>query len=840
MVDQLRIHLTLILFAFPMLTIGQDNLLPELIWEFAEEGSKEWKSATVPGTVHTDLLAHGDIQDPFRGTGEQDAAWVSERNWTYRCQPFRFKKRKTDEHVLLQFEGLDTYAKVFLNDSLILWTNNAFRSWEVEVRDLLKSKGNVLEIRFSSPTTMGETLSQFYAHPLPGDPLRAVTRKPQYHYGWDWGPALPSMGITGNIQLISYEDFRVKRSRIQVVEVSDSVAQLRGQFEVESDSPLLITCTIKSESNRSSHEFQVEPGIQVLELPFIITHPQRWWPNGLGEQKLYPLEVTFSNGIETDHSTPRIGIRTVELDTLKDRRGSRFMFRVNGVPVFAKGANYIPQDVFLNGSNPATYRRLIRDCKAANFNMLRVWGGGIYERDIFYDLCDEAGILVWQDFMFACAMYPGDEGFTANVTEEAVEHIWRLESHPCMALWCGNNENSEGWHRWGWQSGLSEDDREAVWDAYQTIFKETLPQLVAEHSLLPYWESSPSLGRGDERFSTLGDAHDWTVWHDAAPFERFEEVVPRFMSEFGFQSYPSKRALNFMIDSGLVSRAHPQVQLHQKHLRGESLIEEYMRRDFGMVPDSLEDFIYLSQVQQARGIAMGIRAQRRKMPYCMGSLYWQLNDCWPAISWSSIDYTGRWKALHHEAKRAFEPFLVSAEIVDSTLQVWCTIEGQTGGRKSGLKAEGLLTLMTFDHKFIAQLPITARLQENGNTLISKLPLAEVLNPGVAPGNWFARIEMEVGAQEFREVLLVNAPKHWTLSSDPVELSAKRKDNEWVVDVYSPEGAYWIELDAQLGTFSENYFHLEAGQRKRISFRPAVNMDFHPNFSAKHVGQVLKP
>ena len=301
--------------------------------------------------------------------------------------------------------------------------------------------------------------------------------------------------------------------------------------------------------------------------------------------------------------------------------------------------------------------------------MLRVWGGGIYENDIFYDLCDAKGILVWQDFMFACAMYPGDEDFLKNVKEEATQNVKRLRHHASIALWCGNNENSEGWHRWGWQANRSDEEKDEIWNNYLKVFDSILPNTVNQFTDTPYWESSPRYGRGNPKYKSEGDAHDWWIWHDAYPFEHLEQNVPRFMSEFGFQSFPSYEAIRYINQNDSIEISSTGFKNHQKHVRGFELIDEYMQRDFP-VPTNAEDYVYVSQLLQAYGITKGIEAHRRAKPRNMGTLYWQLNDCWPAVSWSSIDYFGNWKALHYQAKKSFENVLTSTVIEDNTLKTF--------------------------------------------------------------------------------------------------------------------------------------------------------------------------
>ena len=338
--------------------------------------------------------------------------------------------------------------------------------------------------------------------------------------------------------------------------------------------------------------------------------------------------MVFKQKTLLDQIEAKTGLRTVELATEKDAIGSAFYFKINGIPVYAKGANYIPQNSFQTVVTEKHYEQLLNDVVGANMNMLRVWGGGIYENDLFYELADEKGLLIWQDFMFACAMYPGDPEFLETVQQEAIQNVKRLRNHPAVVLWCGNNESAEGWRRWGWKKGRSKAEKNEIWSHYLKLFDSILPSTVQSYSDTPYWESSPLFGRGNKKHLTQGDAHDWWVWHDGYPFEHFESNIPRFMSEFGFQSFPSLETIKFINQSDTISFNSDAFKNHQKHAKGFSLIQDYMLRDY-KIPSKPEDYVYVSQLLQARGIVKGIEAQRRSRPHCMGSLFWQLNDCWP-------------------------------------------------------------------------------------------------------------------------------------------------------------------------------------------------------------------
>jgi len=638
-------------------------------WEFKKLNDSIWNPATVPGNVHSDLLENNLIKNPFIANNEHDLQWISETDWEYKTTFTLDKITLQKKHLELNFEGLDTYASVYLNDSLVLKSNNAFREFRVDAKPLLKAE-NELRILFENNTKYEEQAKAQLGYTLP-EGNRIFTRKAQFQYGWDWGPKLNTSGIWRAAKLVAWNDYKIENIYIKQQELTDANAKL--QVHIQNKTLLDKELTYSIYLNDSIVSQQSEISKQKSEINFEIKNPKRWWPHNLGDPYLYDIKVVVQDNKRIlDSISKKIGLRTIELVTEKDSIGESFYFKVNDVPVYAKGANYIPQNSMQNKVTDAHYEKLLDDAVAANMNMLRVWGGGIYENAIFYDLCDEKGILVWQDFMFACAMYPGDEDYLQNVQQEAIDNVKRLRNHASIALWCGNNENSEGWHRWGWQDGRSDSEKDDIWNNYLKVFDSILPNTVANLTDTDYWESSPKYGRGNPKYEFEGDAHDWWIWHDAYPFEHLEERVPRFMSEFGMQSFPSYEVIRYMLQTDSINNEVPiaiGIKNHQKHSRGFELIDEYMARDFP-VPTKVEDYIYMSQVLQAYGITKGIEAQRRAKPYNMGTLFWQLNDCWPAVSWSSIDFFGNWKALHYNAKKAFENVLVSSKIEDNILKTW--------------------------------------------------------------------------------------------------------------------------------------------------------------------------
>jgi beta-mannosidase len=648
---------------------------PHLDWKFRQFENANWYPAKVPGCVHTDLIANQVIAHPFYGTNETDCQWVGEKDWLYETSPFELTDSLLRRDALvLRFNGLDTYANVYLNDELILQADNAHRSWEVNVKKLLRTKGNVIRIHFLSPFPIAEASVKALPYPLPGDPIRAVTRKPQFHYGWDWGPKLVTCGISKSVELIAYDVARFNDVYVEQVKVTEKLAELKVTFIVQAvdESDGVLTVDLAQGEDLWSTAVHLRKGMNRIEFPLEIPFPYRWWCNGQGTPNLYTFNMALlHDGRTADVRIVSTGLRSVELITEKDSIGESFYFKLNDRPVFIKGANYIPMTYFPGEATQDDYRRLLTSCKNANINMLRVWGGGVYEDEIFYDLCDELGIMVWQDFMFACSMYPADSMFVANVIEEANEQTTRLRNHPCIALWCGNNENAEGWEKWGWQQGLSEKQKGQIWRAYKDVFDLTLGKIVKKNTNTDYWESSPRFGRSDPRSLTEGDSHYWGLWHDEEPFEVMMSKIPRFMSEYGMQSFPSDVVVKEMMSGDLPGYDNAGVKQHQKHNRGFALMDKYMERWYPRISHTdFSAYGYQTQVVQAEGIGMAVEAQRRSMPRCMGTMYWQLNDLWPSFSWSGIDYKGTPKLLHYFLSTIYAPQLISSVVENGTLNIY--------------------------------------------------------------------------------------------------------------------------------------------------------------------------
>ena len=647
-------------------------------WEFQSEKGEPFMPASVPGTVHLDLLENGKIDDPFFRLNEHELQWIDKLDWNYRTTFNINDSQFNYDNIELDFLGLDTYADIFLNDHLIYSSDNMFVGKKIEVKQKIIRGENNLLIKFKSPIDVGIEKYDNLGYELPDNAndlseigevignkkVGVFSRKAPYSFGWDWGPRLVTSGIWRSINVNFWSNFKINDLYFKQNIVGDK-AFVEANVEVLS---LIenknVVAEISVDDKKIFKDFvYLEKGTNKFTIPFTVEDIERWWPNGMGNQKLYDIRIKISNENYSIASSKSIGFRTIELITENDSIGNNFFFKVNGIPTFMKGVNYIPQDVFLPRVKDSDYQKLLSAAVDANMNMIRVWGGGVYEDDIFYELCDKYGLLVWQDFMFACAMYPGNDSFLRSVEEEAIYNVKRIRNHPSLALWCGNNEVLSAWENWGWKKGIIENQSQEIADtifkAYDQIFHKILPKVIQEYDpATDYWSSSPSSSTGVTESLTSGDAHYWGVWWGKEPFSTYEEKIPRFMSEFGFQSFPEFSSVEKYTNESDYNIYSDVMKSHQRSSIGNSTIEEYMLRDYN-VPDSFEHFLYVSQLLQAEGISLGMEAQRRNRDICMGSLYWQLNDCWPVASWSSIDYYGKWKALHYQTKKSFEESILS-------------------------------------------------------------------------------------------------------------------------------------------------------------------------------------
>lgn len=798
----------------PLIKHLEDN------WEFAQSSDSVFREAPHKN-VHLDLMHHNIIENPFYSDNEEKCKWIENEDWIYKTHFTLSKNELNKDKIYIVFKGLDTYAKVVLNGHLILNAENMFVGHKINIKEYAKEKNSII-VTFTSAIKKAEPLYDDHKVQLPAGNDRndkktsVFTRKAPYQFGWDWGPRLVGAAIWKPVYLEFWDDIEVKNDRVYQNKVDKNTAELGVEIELDSKIRQKLKVEIFNHNEVLKTKYlPVQPGINNFKEILSIENPELWWPVGYGEPHLYYIKIAVSGKESYWTKDYQIGFRNIELERKTDSIGESFQFIVNGIPIYAKGANYIPQDIFPDRVSEEDYEKIIQLALEANMNMLRVWGGGIYEMDEFYELCDEKGILVWQDFMFACSLYPGDEAFLKNVEKEVNYQIKRIRDHASLALWCGNNEMNELWYNWGYQKAFnySEQDSIDTWNDYLKLFDQLLPKLVQQlDPKTSYLESSPVYGWGREESMTHGDSHYWGIWWGKQPFEMYEKKVPRFSSEFGFQSIPHMNTVLSFTDSSQLDLFSKDMKAHQKSSIGNQTILDYLPQYYPE-PDSFEEMIYISQLLQAYGMDLAFRAQRFAKPRCMGTLYWQLNDCWPVLSWSSLDYYGQKKATHYVAKEDFASFMLKSEIDNNQLKTTIVSDSL-----ADIAAKLQVLVFSFTGDTLKRIEKEI---EVGANQVSSFELGKIKMRGFNP------------AQAFIYSKLIN--NNNDVIADRVDFFAKPKDlqfpeaqlkleevgeNEFLVSSYPAIFHYKVYLSTQeFGNFEPNFFHLLPGEEKMVRFVP---------------------
>ena len=797
-------------------------------WKFHEINKTEWLPATVPGCVHTDLLANKKIEDPFYRDNEKNLQWIGKTDWEYQTAFNVSANTLKRQNLEIVFQGLDTYADVFLNDKPILTADNMFRTWRVDVKNALKQGENVLRIRFRSPINEILPLMKKLDYELPavndqGEKTSPYTRKAPYQYGWDWGPRFVTSGVWKPVNLEAWDNARIEDLQIKQNKLSKETADLSAVVEVVASSAVDATIEVENTTDKkivATQPVKLTNGVNKIALDFSMANPKLWYPIGLGEQPLYTFKAKLIvNKKAVDEQSKRTGLRTLELRQKPDQYGISFEFVINGIPVFGRGANWIPADIFPTRITKEKYKNLLTSLKDANMNMLRVWGGGIYEDDYYYDLADEMGILVWQDFMFACSMYPGDKAFLDNVRHEAIDNVKRLRNHPSIVIWVGNNEIETAWQHWG---GWKDKNPSSVWDDYQKIFLRLLPEVLDEYDpSRPYWQSSPSSNfQADSEFQGIGDTHYWQVWHAAKPYKEYEKQFPRFMSEYGFQSFPEFETVKtYTSEEDRASIETPVMLAHQRHPRGNQLVKEYMLREYDQ-PKDFESFLYVSQVLQAEGIKIGAEHFRRIMPRNMGSLYWQANDCWQVASWSGMDYFGRWKALMYYTRKFYAPVLISPHVDDNgNLNIYVVSDSP-----ETKQAQMALSLVDLNGKVLSSKRMDLSIEPLKGKSYFTQTVAEFLG-GADDKNAFLLAELKVGGKTVSQNEYFFKPfKELSVSHPAIKTEISPTVNGFRIMLSTDTLAKSVYLSGFAeGFFADNYFNLIPGRPIEIEFRTVRKM-----------------
>ncbi len=768
-------------------------------WRLRDDAGEYEFPFVLPGDVHSALFAAGLIPDPYFGRNEYDLRWVADRDW---IATRRFEVAPA-ERLLLKVDGLDTVAEIRLNGALVLEAASSFRPYQIDVTDQVCPGDNEIEIRFRSNTQAANALQAAQPFRVPyhaGNcpiPNGNMLRKVQCDFGWDWNIALAPFGLLGEIGLLGDGPIEITGVKAEQIHQDGSV-----------DIDVAVSVAILKPGG---HQYRVSIGDQVVEGTLVgetvhahlrIDNPQLWWPAGFGDQPLYDLTVQ----VGTAQRVQKIALRDFGLLTPPDETGNRFALTVNGREVFCRGANWIPADALPGRITDAKTRDLLQSAVDANMNMVRVWGGGRYEPDSFYQTCDALGLMVWQDFMFSCNLYPADDAYLAEVATEVTHQSARLAHH--VALWCGDNEllGALTWF------DESRDNRDTYLVAYDRLNRTIETTLKANVPGAIWWPSSPSPGPmrfGDAwHDDSAGDMHFWSVWHEGKDFEHYRDIKPRFCSEFGFQSYTSMNVIRQFADDKDLNIASPVVESHQKNAGGNARIAETMFRYFRF-PEGFENFVYLSQVQQGLAIKTAVDYWRSLKPHCMGALYWQLNDTWPVASWSSLDYGGGWKLLHHMAKGFFRPVHCVVVPEGDTFRI---VGINDLADAVDISATVYATKLDGTARQIAKA--SQKVGEASKTLLT-IPAMDIADDEMITYGWDGTDGTHAGD--------IFAPKRWKsydLPEPGLAHTSARDGSDWVLTVTSQAMAFFVAVEAdQPGRWDKGAMHIGPGAETEFRFTP---------------------
>ena len=784
-------------------------------WRLSSAGAHQ-TVMSVPGDVHSALCDAGVIPDPYEGRNEELVQWVAERDWEIERE---FVVEQVDGDWYLDIDFLDTVAIVFVNDVPVLSADNCFRRYRPSVTDALQPGENRIRILFHSSIAAGaerQAKQPFYVpyqkanSPIPNGNM---LRKPQCHFGWDWNIAIAPLGLYGTIALKKLDPARVEHLTTEQTHHADGSVDLAVTLTLFSDDPAIVPVHFELDGERIRLDCGTRSGETVITHVFTVEKPRLWWPAGSGEQAVSILKVEIPGEIVER----KIGFRTVELLTDKDGAGSRFALSINGREIFARGANWIPADALFSRTSREKTRDLLQSAVDANMNMIRIWGGGFYEADWFYDLCDDMGLMVWQDFMFACNLYPCTDDFLANVAAEVDYQVRRLSSHPSIVLWCGDNE-LVGALTWFPESLENRDRYLVAYDRLNRVIEQGLKQAAPQAI---WWPSSPSSGYldfGDAWHADgAGDMHYWSVWHENKPFENYREVHPRFCSEFGFQSYTSLQVIKGFADERDLNIASPVVELHQKNAGGNERIAATMFRYFRF-PTDFGKFVYLSQIQQGLAIRTAVDYWRSLKPHCMGTVYWQLNDTWPVASWSSLDHGGGWKAMHYMARRFFQP----ATVVAIPSKDGDTIDFKMiNDTAETLVFDMNLSALTLSGERVPLKSANGQCSPDRAEALLSVSLDDIPPDCVIGWSFIASNGMSGEGHQ-----VMSSYKALDLEDSGVSLSAAlRGDGSIELDVSASGLALYVMVESECpGRYSDNAIDLAAGESRRIIFRPNTPLE----------------
>ena len=821
-------------------------------WRFRQGRSENWFPATVPGTVHTDLMANELLEDPFFRLNERSVQWVDKEDWMYETTFNATAEEVNAENQEIVFKGLDTYADVYLNHERILVADNMHRTWKCDVKGKLREGENLLEVYFNSPIKVDLPKYDQYDYTFNTGPdqsqnggifnktLSIFARKAGYHYGWDWGPRLVTSGIWRDIDLVTWNGLKLDNVQYIQKDVNASRAEMKTVVRVFSDSDLQnaevsITADGKTVATKKT---ALKKGMNNVTLDYTVKKPRLWWTNGLGEPYLYDFNTTVKAGKDEVAQSDAIGIRSLKLITKDDAQGRSLTFELNGKPVFMKGVDMIPLDNFLPRVSHEKYDKHVLDAKAVNMNMIRVWGGGVYEDDYFYDLCDRNGILVWQDFMFACSTYPADEAFLANIRQEAIDNVERLRNHCSIALWCGNNECQDVYYGWGGRYNYYKEKgvEELTTKQFKDMYFRTLPEVVDEYGGgISYRPSSPYAFEDTPSDGVHGDAHYWGVWHGRDSIGHYNVEKARFFSEYGFQSFPEFESVKIYAPEERDWSINSEVMMaHQRAgSYANNLIKEYMDEEF-RTPEDFPSFLYVGSILQGDAIKTAVEAHRRDMPHCMGTLVWQHNDCWPVASWAGRDYYGRWKAQQYYSKAAYDDILVSPVVINDTLTVNIVTD-----RRTPAKGKFTITAMTLDGKPFMTKSFDYTAKPLTSTEVFSSKVADLLD-GRNRGDVIFYTTFTTGDRTYDNVGFSTKQKHMNYTAPDYTLDVAKAGDGFDVTIGSDVFArgVFLSLDGIDNFFSDNYFNIMPGSKRTIHVTTPLNeQDFRNQLKLISMGDI---
>lgn len=804
-------------------------------WKLSDSKKEVSIKCNLPGDNYSALLASKKINDPYVGLNESSVQWVADKDWIFERTFQVTEKLLSCKQILLHLSEVDTFAKIYINKKLVVSSENMFLPFSIDVTSALKKGENQIAIYIHSPVKEAEKLSKKQPLFIPWAsnntaPFMNLIRKVQCHAGWDWGITLIPSGVYGKLELVGYQDC-ILESVYTTQKHSKSKCELRVIAEIASLAETSKEINFNFDSIIISKNLKLKKGKNIVEVSFIINNPKLWNPAGYGEQTLLPLKVS----IDGQEISKKIGLRKLEVINEKDKIGKGLVFRVNGNDIFCKGANWIPADAYPSRQTPAMIRSLLVNVKAANMNMIRVWGGGQYEKDFFYEICDELGILIWQDLMFSCSLYPSTNEFIASVEKEVIYQAKRLRDYACLALWCGDNEviGALTWYE------ASKKNRDAYLVNYDRLNSACEKAIALGDPTRLFWPSSPCAGPKD--FSdnwhndSCGDMHYWSVWHGGKSFEAYYSIKPRFCSEFGYQSFPSFETIKSFANKEDWNATSPVMEAHQKNKNGNEKIINMFARYFRF-PLGFENFIYLSQVQQSLAIKTGVEYWRHLRPVCMGALYWQLNDLWPVASWSSIEYNGNWKQLHYHAKKFFAPVIIAGYKKEETVEVWLVSDL--------LKTvAGNITIhyYDFDGKVINQFKSKVKIKNQGSQLVKKINLDNLKIPlNSLFMTMSVTYQLDGEKINHENTLFLTEYKRCELPESKIEVSHKvlsKKEIQVTLKTKKPVFFVHLEVEGVQGKFNDSSFTLLPKKDKSIIYTSNKNINlikFKKGLKIKHL------